>query len=601
VATAGDLTSSQALSATRNITLGASGALSVADVTAANGSIALSGRTVSAGALTASLDVTVTSNGGGLTAGPIAAGEDLTLKAVGGGVQVSGYKVGRDLTLQGATLSLGQALSGVGRDLTITTPGDFAPTADLTAGRNLSLVVGGAATLKGVSAPQVVTLDVQGKLQTAAITASDVHIIAGDLDVGGTITAQTAEIESRAGALRLGGSTADGAPASGLWLDSAEVGHIHVAKSLTLYAGPVAGAARGDLTVLNLDLDPNAAPLVNLYAGATRNVLVQGTIAPTAPGGAIFIGDPANTAWRPNSILITGAVGAVTFNEGGYSNIRDFNDVELRAGQDIIMGSQRFVGLIQATPEGAIDLGRNQPGAAEPTTGELNKVFVSAGRLELSAAGKVVNQDTSSDVSQSVGIFLTSKASPDLVIDPPKLVDIFGSFLGKKGSTVTSFAAGAGVDFTIVDPLGAPTTGPAGAVYKFNSCAVGTSLCSAASNRVGAISQNGPVSPSSIDNGPFAVGSSDPDQLALGDLGGPLADSGSSTPAGDDQAAATPTSTQTASASAAGEAAARTAPGRAPTRPLATIVPRDPNTTLNDPVTTGAGSEEIWRKGEARP
>src|SRR5581483_7741767 len=112
--------------------------------------------------------------------------------------------------------------------------------------------------------------------------------------------------------------------------------------------------------------------------------------------------------------------------------------------------------------------------------GEQNKVFVSAGRLELSAPGKVISQNTSPSVAASVGIFLTSKASPDLVIDPPQLVDIFGTYLDNQGKAVASFAAGNGVDFAIVDASGAKIAIPAGAVYRFNSCAVGTSQCSGA-------------------------------------------------------------------------------------------------------------------------
>jgi filamentous hemagglutinin family protein len=578
-AATGALVTTKAITAVRNITLGAAGTLSVADIAAPSGSISLTGATVTAGALSA--------------------GQDLTLKATGGGVTIASYKVARDLIVQGSTLNLGAALSPIGRDLSLTTSGDFTAPGDLTAGRNLSLIVGGAATLKAVSAPQTVTLDVQGKVQTGALSGTDVHIVAADLDLGGTLTSQTAEIESRTGALRLGGSSADGAPPSGLWLDAAELGRVHAAKSLTLYAGAVAGTARGDLTVLDFNLDPTATPQLNLFAGGGHNVLVQGTAAPTTSGGLINIGDVTTPAWQPTSILISGALGAATFSSGAYSGVRDFADVRLHATQDIIMGSPRFIGLIQSTPIGNIDLGRNLPSGGAPIPVELNKVFVSTGRLELSAAGKVVNQNTSNDMTQSVGIFLTNKASPSLVIDPPSLVDIFGSFLGKSGAPVTGFPAGAGIDFIIVDATGKSVPIPAGAIFHFDSCTLGTSSCSGASTLTPTISRTGPVSPddslpgdSDASSGP---GSPPSDAGPLGDLGGPLADASDSS-AGADSSGGQDAATQTTA-----QAAARSAPGRTQTPPLATVAPRDPNAALNDPVTTGAGSEEIWRGREAKP
>jgi filamentous hemagglutinin family protein len=637
-ATTGSLVTTKSITAARNITLGAGATLSVADIAAPSGSITLSGKTVSTGALNAGQDLTLITTGsdfattrnlaaGGavtlsasgalslanvtagagsisltgktVTAGALATSQDLTLKATGG-VTIASYKIGRDLIVQGATLNLGTALSPVGRDLSLTTSGDFTAAADLAAGRNLSLIVGGAATLKGLSAPQVVTLDVQGKALTGAISGTDVHIVAADLDLGGTLSAQTAEIESRTGALRLGGSTADGAPASGLWLDDAELGRVHATKSLTLYAGAVAGTARGDLTVLDLSLDPAATPQLNLYAGGGRSVLIQGTAAPTTSGGVVNIGDVTTPAWQPTSILISGALGATTFSNGAYSAVHDFADVRLHATQDIIMGSPRFISLIQATAIGDIDLGRNLPSGGAPIAVEQSRVFVSTGRLELSAVGKVVNQNTSTDMTQSVGIFLTNKASPSLVIDPPKLVDIFGSFLGKSGAPVTGFAAGGSIDFVVVDSTGKPVPIPTGATFHFDTCTFGTSSCSGASTLAPSLSKTGPVSPDSgipgDEGGGAGSGSgTESDAGPLGDLGGPLADS-EDTAAGRDGSGGQDAATETTA-----QAAARSTPGRTQTPPLATVAPRDPNAALNDPVTTGAGSEEIWRSREPKP
>src|SRR6185312_7012241 len=73
--TAGDLANTHALTAARNITVVTPGSLQLGDISATGGSIALTGRSVAAGALTA--------------------GQDLTLKATGGGVQLVSFKTGR--------------------------------------------------------------------------------------------------------------------------------------------------------------------------------------------------------------------------------------------------------------------------------------------------------------------------------------------------------------------------------------------------------------------------------------------------------------------------------------------------------------------------
>ncbi len=511
-ATVGDLTVSQNLVAVHNISLGATGALHVADIRADAGSITLSGASI--------------------TGGTLIANQDLTLRAANGAVQIAGYRAGRDLILQGTTLSLGTALAPVGRDLSITALGDFTATGVVTSGRNVSLDVAGKATL------------------SAGAAGGDVHIVAGDLTLGGTITAQTVEIESRNGALRVGGTAADAAPASGLWLDNAEFGRIHASTSVSLYAGQTTGAARGDLTVLALDVSPSATPLVNLLAGPTHTVTVAGTAAPTASGGAIRIGDASNAAWRPTSILITGALGAATYTGGAYSNIRAFDDIRLHAAQDIIMGSQRFIGLIQAAAPADIELGQARPVGVLALPSEQNLVRIAAGRLELSADGKVVSQNTGTTAGISIGLYLTNKSNPNLIIDPPAVVDLFGVFEDPKGAPVSSFTAGSAVSFSVVDANGNPTTPPADSAYKFNSCFLDTSKCTGASDYVATLAQNTPALSATTDGGDAKAG-------------------------------------------ARGQ--------RAVTPPLLSNAPPEGDEALTDPVTTGAGSEEIWRKRGAKP
>jgi hypothetical protein len=504
--TAGDFTGANPLVAARNLSIGASGALTVGDITAISGSIALSGRTVSAGVLIA--------------------GQDLTLQATGGGVQAVSFTAGRDLTLQGSSFSLGQQIGTVARDLSITTPGDFTAPGDLTAGRNITLNVGGTANLKGLSGP------------------GTVDIVANDLTLGAAVAAANVQIESASGTLRVGGSAADGTPASGLWLDNAEFGRIRATGQVSLYAGTVAGTARGDLTVLQLDVNPAATPQVNFLVGSGHNALIQGVMAPTASGGVIQVGDPTNTAWRPTSVLVSGTIGSANFSNDVYSNVRAFDHVRLFAGQDIIIGSQRFIGLIQKASIADIEIGKNRPAGVAPTGAEQNRVLVAAGDLELSAPGRAVSQNTATSADRSIGLFLTGKASPNLILDPPQLVDLYGSILGHDGAVVSSFAAAGVVSVAVLDGAGNPTTAPAGSVYRFNSCTVGANQCAAAADLTANLQQDTPDLEVSVDGG------------LLRDAAG----------------------------------------GRNSGPPLLTNAPPDADAVLAEPVVTGAGSEEIWRK-----
>ena len=549
--TAGAFTSTNPLVATRNLTIGASGALTVGAITAASGSITLTGSSVTAGALNA--------------------GQDLTLQATNGGVQVASFVAGRDLTLQGSSLSLGQQLAPIGRDLSITTPGAFTAAGDLSSGRNITLNIGGMATLRGLSSPGVI------------------DIVANDVTLTGAVSAATVQIESATGPMQVGGSATNGPPASGLWLDNSEFARIRATSSVNLYAGPTAGTARGDLTVLQLDINPQATPQVNFLVGGGHNALIQGIVAPTTSGGTVNIGTNANTAWQPTSILVSGTLGAATYASGAYSNVRAFDQVRMFAVQDILMGSQRFIGLVQQASIGGIDVGRNLPAGVAPTPSEQNRVLVATGALELSAANKVVSQNTAPTPEQSVGLFLNGRTSPNLTIDPPLLVDLFGSFVGPSGALVTSFAAGGGLNVAIVDAAGNPASPPPGAVYRFNSCAVGTTHCSAAAQITANLQQNTPILTVN-----FAGGDGD---LFMGEGGASGGVDGGGSAASGSTGAAT---AEDAKAEAARESA-RAASGRNTGPPLLVATPADPDAALAESVVTGAGSEEIWRKHIEQP
>ncbi|WP_293346155.1 filamentous hemagglutinin N-terminal domain-containing protein [Phenylobacterium sp.] len=510
--TTGDFTITNALTAVRNISVSAAGALKVADVRADSGSVSLVGATV--------------------TAGNVSASEDLTLKALSGGVTTASFKTGRDLIVQGSSLSLGSTISAVPRDLSITSLGNFTSTAPLSAGRNLILDVAGKATVGA----------------TTAVNA--IRIVAGDLDLTGALTAPNAQIESKGGAMRVGG-TADGG--SGFIFDGADFGQLRVSGVTRFYAGSTTGTARGDLTLQDLSINPTNTPSVSFLVGSGANALVQGMVAPNTSGGIIRIGDASDMSWRPGSILVSGALGAATFAGGAkYTNIRAFSEVRLAARQDILFGSPRFITLIQETPISAIDIAAGLPAGSAPLGNEVGKVFVSTGRLEVSSDGKAVQQNTAPVGSGgTAGLYFTGAFNPALIIDPPRIVELWGAIAGANGQVITGSAAGSGLTFTVVDSNGQPISRPDGAAYRFNACDVGTTNC--------------PVISSPSSGG--GSGDMNAGVLTARDL---LDDPGAIDTLGSESLARPPV--------------------------LLSVAEPPVDEIVTDPVVTGTGSEEIWRK-----
>ncbi|WP_293677138.1 filamentous hemagglutinin N-terminal domain-containing protein [uncultured Phenylobacterium sp.] len=538
--TSGDLTLTAALIATRNISISSGGALSVADVRADAGSILLSGTTVSAGNVSAS--------------------EDLTLKATVGGVTTTSFSAGRDLIVQGSTLNLGSSIGPVARDLSITSLGSFTSSGPLSAGRDLTVDVAGAANLGQLTA------------------AGTLRIVAGDLDLNGLATAANAQIEARGGTLRVGGA----AGGAGFVFDQNDYGQLRVAGTTRFYAGSTTGSARGDLTLQTLTTNTANTPNLTFLVGSGNNALVQGVVAPSATGGVLRIGDASDLNWRPSSILITGGLGSASVSGGvSYSDIRAYNEVRLAARKDILMGSQRFITLIQGTAIADIDTAAGKPAGVAPTGDETNKVFISAGKLEVSADNKVVQQNTAPlGAGAPVGVFFTGAFTPALIIDPPQIVELWGALAGADGQVIGGAAAGGAVTFQVVDSAGNPTPQPAEARYKFNSCDVGTGNCSAPSVIGGGSSGSdgggsAEIITSNINAGVLAA------RDALPGPGG-LSDSSNSN--------------DSESSEEAGESEVDSDNVTSGPTLLNVTPPVNADEFVTDPVAAGTGSEEIWRK-----
>ena len=544
--TTGDFTLLNTLTATRNISVSAAGALRVGDVKADAGSVSLTGSTVQAGNVSAS--------------------EDLTLKALTGGVTTTSYKAGRDLIIQGTLVSLGSAIGPVTRDLSITSLANFTSTTPLVASRNLTIDVAGKAIVG----------------QTSAV--ANTRIIAGDLDLTGTLTSATAQIESRSGTLRVGGTAGD--TAGSMTFDETDFGQLRVSGALRIFAGSTTLPARGDLTLQNLTISPTSTPNVTFLVGSANTARVTGTVAPTVSGGILRIGDATDLNLRPTSILITGALGTATFSGGNYSNVRAFDEVRLAARQDILMGSQRFIALIQGTAVGDIDLVAGKPAGVAATADEQFRIFAAAGKLEVSADNKVVQQNTGLAGSlQPVGLFLTGKFNPALIIDPPKVVELNGVLAGLDGKVIGGSVAAGQITFTVVDTNGQPTAKPAGANYRFNSCDVGTNSCSIAA-LPGLGSASGAGGGFDSGSGSTLIGTLNVGVLAARDA---LPGSGGGRGGGG-------SATESQTSEEAGAAAVATATALTSPPVLLNVAPVDADEIVVDPVVAGTGSEEIWRR-----
>ena len=549
--TTGDFTLLNTLTATRNISVSAAGALRVGDVKADAGSVSLTGATVQAGNVSAS--------------------EDLTLKALTGGVTTTSYKAGRDLIIQGTLVSLGSTIGPVTRDLSITSLANFTSATPLVAGRNLTIDVAGKAVVG----------------QTSAV--ANARIIAGDLDLTGTLTSATAQIESRSGTLRVGGATGD--TAGSMTFDETDFGQLRVSGAVRIFAGSTTLPARGDLTLQNLTINPTSTPNVTFLVGSANTARVTGTVAPTVSGGILRIGDATDLNLRPTSILITGALGTATFASGTYTNVRAFDEVRLAARQDILMGSQRFITLIQGTAAGDIDLVAGKPAGVAATADEQFRIFAVAGKLEVSADNKVVQQNTALAGSlQPVGLFLTGKFNPALIIDPPKVVELNGVLAGPDGTVLGGSAVAGQITFTVVDTNGQPTAKPAGANYRVNSCDIGTNSCGIpAVSGLGGASGGASGGGGGFDSGSGSslIGTLNAGILASRDS---LPGSGGGRSGGGGPAPGSQTSEE-AGAAAIATAAALTSPPV-----LLNVAPVDADEIVVDPVVAGTGSEEIWRR-----
>ena len=431
-------------------------------------------------------------NVGSVTAGRLSSGRSVVVNAGGPGVgDLPAINLGSVLAEDDILLSATHATGSIALTSAAITG---ARTDEAPLGRTLSLTATGAqgdvrygnptggseirgATRVIFSAGRDVTANVTGLLTLAGGSAGRNYLIrADDLDLTGPLTAANLRVESLGGRLRLGSSPAPAASGAALGaqdepalsVSDRDFQQITVTNEASFYAGATIAPGRGNLTVLSLQVDTARVPQLLLAAGGTNDVLVTGVLAPISGGGILTIGEnDILSPWRPGRIVVTGAIGFSTGSPAlGFDNLRPFEDVRLNALRDIILGSSRFVSLVESVAPGDINISANRPLGVGPNAEERDRVFLTSGNLSLAASERIVQQNTGSAALPN-GILITSRTllAGGLSVTPARVVDLFGAFRNSRGEFVRDLQP-------ILRDGGA--TSP---IIRFNGCSIGDDSC----------------------------------------------------------------------------------------------------------------------------
>lgn len=437
-------------SAGATITLRTPGALSVGSGAGginAIGRLQIDAGSVRAGQLNSGRSVVINASAAGPAAGPavsiasIIADDDITITTT----NASGH-----IALGSATFT---AVRGddapVGRNLTLTARGALA---DVTFGAPAGSVLSGA-TKVALSAGRDVTANVSGLLTlTSGLAGRNFIIRARDLDIAGPLNAVSLRIESLQGGVTLGGGGNSGAlsspterraaPPEGLRVTEAEFQRITVTEGVSVYAGTSGLASRGDLTVLDLRVDPSRTPALLLAAGAGNDVVINGALAPGVSGGSVTIGEAtADNGFQPGRILISGSIGVATGSTAtSFIDVHALSETHLYASREIILGSPRFIGLVSGVPAELIDIARDLPAGVAPTPAEQGHVFLATGILTMSAPSRIIVQNTGTR-TMPTGILIDG-GGPTLSITSTGVVDLSGSFRDASGRVRGGLGAG---------------------------------------------------------------------------------------------------------------------------------------------------------------
>jgi len=483
----------------RNITLGQVGPASTPIAGARAGSVQL-------GEIDASGNVNVFVTGrfgtSDLTANRIRAGQGLSIAArnvtIGsGGVVVGDSNVNAggaaidslgvvtipSLTVR-ANLSIGagQFQAGGPPDLlpvlqlgTVTVGGDInsvAETLNVSAmtATNIASSTAGATTAGTLTGSNNVLVASSTNLTLGSVTAGALtRLTFEDLNLTGTVTAADAVLR-----ILTPGQAIVGGTGTDRRLTNAEFQRLTVRNSLSIFGGiegqfPIAN----DLIVDDLDVDAGRIPELRLFAKSSNHVIVRGNVLPSDEGVVLKIGDAVDvdSVWKPDQIIVTGALGSAEGDAlAGFTDVHVFDRVEMVATNDILIGSQRFIDLIDDVPAAGIDINRSLPLGVAPVDDEVGKLFLVSGSASVFAEDRIVQQNTGLPGSQA-GFYLTGAGveptEPLLTVGGAVIADMFGALQEGDGIVLSGSAASSSRRVSRID--GDTSTG----AIRINGCAVG--------------------------------------------------------------------------------------------------------------------------------
>lgn len=358
-----------------------------------------------------------------------------------------------------------------GNDLDLRSAGGV--TANSLVGRtSISMGTGGLANITSITTPTMNMEAGSTRLGTVSITGdARIRTRSFDLLTGFTAANLTIEASPASGPLRLGGTTEPG-------ITQAEFRRIVVTGALNIYAGQTATTINepiiryADIEIGDLSINPAQTPRLNIYANPDRAVRIAGVLTSAEGGGVLNIGmAEANSPWAPGQIIITGSIGTAEGDAvAGFTEVETFDEVELHATDDILIGSQRFVTLIGDTPAAQIDIGRALPLGVAAEGDEIGRLFVVAGALTLTANDRIVQQNTGTFGLEG-GLYLTGEGveatDPILTVGRAQVADLFGAF--DSGNGLLAIGGAGAFSNRIVREEGDTSTGR----IRINGCILG--------------------------------------------------------------------------------------------------------------------------------
>ncbi len=352
-----------------------------------------------------------------------------------------GIQAGRDLTIdQAAGLILDAGTAG--RNVSIRTK-DTLTVNGLDAGGTITLASDADVSAFDIHAGETLGIDAGGLARLGRLGAAEIDISAADLELEGPLSASLARIFSASGDLRLGDGLVAG---DGLSLTGAEFQHL-AAGQVELHAG-LAGddAVRGDLQVGDLKIDAARVGRLSLLAGEGRTISLSGKLTPS-PNGQVGLrigGQDESLGWTPGSVRLSGTLGAADLTSGAPVGVIAFGAVEINATNDILIGPQRFITLIDQAPgpDETINISQQRPLGAAAIGDEIGKTLITADTLTLRTNGRLLQQNTAAENGAASGLFVTNAGQAASAVtlgglrgrqSGPSVMDIFLTLGGGDG------------------------------------------------------------------------------------------------------------------------------------------------------------------------